>query len=71
LPAPRLVEPIATEAYPTPAARPANSVLDCGKIARAYGIVAPAWQASLGRCLDEIARSQPQLQPVADQGALR
>jgi dTDP-4-dehydrorhamnose reductase len=71
LPAPRVVEPIATEAYPTPAARPANSVLDCGKIARAYGIVAPAWQASLARCLDEIARSQPQLQPVADQGALR
>lgn len=68
LPAPQILEPIATEAYPTPAARPRNSVLDCGKLARAYGIVAPAWRASLGRCLDELV---PQPQPVADEGALR
>ena len=51
---PRLVEPIATEAYPTPAARPRNSVLDCGKLARSYGIAAPPWQASLSACLDEL-----------------
>jgi dTDP-4-dehydrorhamnose reductase len=73
LPAPRLVEAIATEAYPTPAARPRNSVLDCAKIARVYGIVAPAWQASLARCLDELVFSPTPAQPqtVSDQGALR
>jgi dTDP-4-dehydrorhamnose reductase len=56
---PRIVEPIATEAYPTPAIRPRNSLLDCGKLARAYGIAAPPWQASLSACLDEL------LEPVA------
>jgi dTDP-4-dehydrorhamnose reductase len=51
---PRIVEPIATEAYPTPAVRPRNSVLDCGRLARRYGIAAPPWQASLSACLDEL-----------------
>jgi dTDP-4-dehydrorhamnose reductase len=51
---PRTVEPIATEAYPTPAPRPRNSVLDRSKIARTYGIVAPPWQAALSACLDEL-----------------
>lgn len=45
--------PIATADYPTPARRPANSVLDCGRIAAAYGIVAPDWQAALSVVLDE------------------
>ncbi len=40
--------------YPTPAPRPANSTLDCGRIAEAYGISAPPWQQSLARCLDEM-----------------
>ncbi|BBK38009.1 NAD(P)-dependent oxidoreductase [Allostella sp. ATCC 35155] len=45
--------PIATADYPTPARRPANSVLDCGRIAAAYGIVAPDWRAALSVVLDE------------------
>ena len=69
LPAPRLIEPIATADYPTPAARPRNSALDCAKMARVYGLVAPPWEESLARCLDELAASQPQL--VAAEGALR
>jgi len=51
---PRLVEPIATEVYPTLAVRPSNSRLDCGKIARVYGIEAPPWQVSLSAVLDEL-----------------
>ena len=51
---PGLVEPIATAAYPLPAVRPGNSRLDCGKIARVYGIEAPAWQDSLSAVLDEL-----------------
>lgn len=51
---PRAVDPIATEDYPLPAPRPRNSVLDCGKIARVYGIAARPWQAALAACLDEL-----------------
>ena len=65
---PRAVEPIATEAYPTPAARPRNSRLDCGKIARVYGIAAPPWQESLSACLDALVAAWPE--PALAEGAL-
>jgi dTDP-4-dehydrorhamnose reductase len=51
---PRL-EAITTAQYPTPAHRPANSRLDCSKIARVFGLRLPPWQTSLERCLDELA----------------
>ena len=41
------IEPIATSAYPTPAARPLNSRLDGGSLQRAYGIEQPDWRAGL------------------------
>ena len=41
------VEPIGTADYPTPARRPANSRLDCGKILGAFGIEQKPWQAGL------------------------
>ncbi|HML10789.1 MAG TPA: dTDP-4-dehydrorhamnose reductase [Stellaceae bacterium] len=65
---PRLVEPITTEAYPTPAARPRNSVLDCGKIAHVYGIVAPPWERSLTAVLDELLAATPRA--AVTEGAL-
>jgi len=52
--APLRVRPIATEDYPLPAPRPRNSRLDCGKIARTYGLAAKPWQDSLSDCLDEL-----------------
>lgn len=63
---PELV-PITTQAYPTPARRPAYSVLDCGKIRSVYGIVAPDWQSSLSTCIDDLLNSQgkPQRRGVA------
>lgn len=39
--------PITTRDYPTPAARPAHSVLDCGRIAARHGIAQPDWLAHL------------------------
>lgn len=42
------VRPISTVDYPTPATRPANSRLDCGKIARVHGVTLPDWHGSLG-----------------------
>jgi dTDP-4-dehydrorhamnose reductase len=43
---PRVV-PITTPEFPTPAARPAYSVLDCGKLQREFGIELPGWQEAL------------------------
>jgi dTDP-4-dehydrorhamnose reductase len=53
-PVPRLM-PISSADYPTAARRPANSRLDCSRIAATFGIRLPPWQASLAACLDEIA----------------
>ena len=44
------VEPIATVDYPTPARRPAYSVLDTTKLQRAFGLVLPGWESSLAAC---------------------
>lgn len=46
-----LVLPITTKDYPLPARRPANSVLSCDKLIRAFcGL--PAWDSALKLCLD-------------------
>ena len=47
------IHAITTAEYPTPARRPANSVLDCGKLARIYGIVLRPWEEALAEMLDE------------------
>jgi dTDP-4-dehydrorhamnose reductase len=54
--APR-VEAITTADYPTPAARPAYSVLDCGALQRDFGIALPDWRAGLAATLDELAQA--------------
>ena len=40
------VREIATRDYPTPATRPANSRLDCGKLQNHYNICLPSWEIS-------------------------
>ena len=52
------VLPIATAEYPTPARRPAYSVLDTAKLHRDFGIVPPAWRDGLRAVLGEIAASR-------------
>jgi dTDP-4-dehydrorhamnose reductase len=47
---PRL-EPITTAEYPTPARRPANSVLDCSKAKRTFAVELPPWNDGLSRML--------------------
>jgi len=49
----RAVEKIATAEYPTPARRPAYSVLDCGKLRKTFGLRLPDWEASLLQVLDK------------------
>ncbi len=48
------VNPIATEAYPTPAARPAYSVLDTGKLAELLGIEPAPWRDNLRKMLERL-----------------
>jgi dTDP-4-dehydrorhamnose reductase len=52
--APPAIEPIQTSAYPTPARRPANSRLDCGRLERRTGVQLAAWDAALTRALGEM-----------------
>lgn len=45
------IEPIETHQYPTPARRPACSVLNKAKIKKTYRIEIPYWRDSLKKCL--------------------
>jgi dTDP-4-dehydrorhamnose reductase len=53
------VEPISTDQYPTPARRPMNSVLDCRKIAEAFGIQPPPWRVGLASVIREVLDAAP------------
>ena len=48
------VDPIRTQDWPTPAKRPANSCLDCGKLERVFGMRLPPWRDSVARTVDAI-----------------
>lgn len=48
--------PIATADYPTPARRPAYSVLDCSKICERFGLTQPDWRESLQRNIERIKK---------------
>ncbi|MDD2864014.1 MAG: dTDP-4-dehydrorhamnose reductase [Methylococcales bacterium] len=50
----RLINPIPTSAYPTPAKRPANSRLSTAKLQQRFGLTIPTWEQSLTFCLEEI-----------------
>ncbi len=49
------VNPLTTAEYPTPAHRPANSRLDCGKLAGTYGVRLRPWRKALATGMDRIA----------------
>lgn len=48
------VNALTTDAYPTPAKRPANSRLDTHKLEKAFGLRLPEWQQGVARMLTEI-----------------
>jgi dTDP-4-dehydrorhamnose reductase len=50
--------PIATADFPTPARRPAYSVLDCSRIERCYGVVRPPWQAGVEKTVDRLLNAR-------------
>lgn len=47
------LQPIPSSEYPTPAARPAYSVLNNARLAQTFGITLPDWRAALEMVLDE------------------
>lgn len=53
---PVAIEPIATVDYPTPATRPAYSVLDAGATRRELGLPAEWWRTALGRMMAALER---------------
>jgi dTDP-4-dehydrorhamnose reductase len=50
-----LVHPIPGSAYPTPAKRPAYSVLDTSRLTETFGIQIRPWQKSLADCMKKIS----------------
>ena len=48
------VADITTAEFPTPAARPANSRLDCSGLEAAFGVARPDWRAGLAEVLAEL-----------------
>ncbi len=59
--------PIPSEAYPTPAKRPRNSVLSNEKLTQRFGVQLASWSTALDAVIDELARAQgiAQHQPAA------
>ena len=51
---PPKINRIRSDQYPTPAVRPANSVLNCAKIKRIYGIEQPDWRIALKDVLTKL-----------------
>ena len=50
--------PISTSQYPTPARRPAWSVLDNGKLALVFGLAAPPWRRGLHDVIDQLQKQK-------------
>jgi dTDP-4-dehydrorhamnose reductase len=50
------VSPVPSSSYPTVAARPGYSALDCGKIEASFGIAPPPWEKSLASLMDELSQ---------------
>jgi dTDP-4-dehydrorhamnose reductase len=52
---PQTVAAIATADYPTPARRPLDSRLDCGKLARDFGVALRPWQEAVDQIVADLA----------------
>jgi dTDP-4-dehydrorhamnose reductase len=52
------VKPLHTAEYPTPANRPAYSVLDKTKIKKTFGVEVPYWEESLEECVHRLMEAE-------------
>ncbi len=53
---PSIVNSIETSAYPTPAKRPAFSVLDCSKIENDFGVLSSNWQEGIRQVIRKLGQ---------------
>jgi dTDP-4-dehydrorhamnose reductase len=53
---PSIVNSIETSAYPTPAKRPAFSVLDCSKIENECGVLSSNWQEGISQAIRKLEK---------------
>ena len=51
------VVPILTEDFPTPARRPVNSTLDCGKLEKSFGVFLPDWKTGAADCVKRLLKT--------------
>ena len=56
---PSIVNSIETSAYPTPAKRPAFSVLNCSKIENNFGVHASNWRDGIGQVISKLKLENP------------
>ena len=56
---PGIVNSIKTSAYPTPAKRPAFSVLNCSKIENDFGVHASNWHDGIGQVISKLKLENP------------
>ena len=56
---PSTIKSIETSAYPTPAKRPAFSVLDCSKIENDFGVHASNWHDGVGQVISKLKLENP------------
>jgi len=56
---PSIVNAIATSAYPTPAKRPAFSVLDCSKFKNHFGMHPSNWHNGIGKAISKLKLENP------------
>lgn len=54
------VASIQTSDYPTPASRPAYSVMNCDKIRDRFGIAQPAWKDGLAKVMNDVMKKEVQ-----------
>ena len=56
---PSIINSIETSAYPTPAKRPAFSVLNCSKIENDFGVHASNWHDGIGQVISKLKLENP------------
>jgi dTDP-4-dehydrorhamnose reductase len=50
------ISPVTTSGFPTPAKRPAYSLMDKSKIKKVYGLSIPDWHTSLASCIELLSK---------------
>ena len=51
------LKPISSAEYPTPAARPKNSVLARERLRKRFGVGLPDWRQRLSACIEEMKQA--------------